>query len=176
MRFVNRMLGAIVAIAIAAIGVLIVVEVASASFNGSAVVVHWRLMLRWARRTTWDLSVVQSTCVVLAAVGLVLLVIELKPRRPKRFRVNSDETDAAFTRRGVKAAVRSAVEDVDGISKSSISVHRRRIKVRATTPGMAPYTASGLDAPVRSAAEMRLQSLDLASPPKLSTHVVTRSG
>lgn len=175
MRFVNRVLGAIVAMAIVVIGVLIVIEVVSASFNGRALVAHWRVMLRWARRTTWDASVVQSTCVVLAAVGLILLIVELKRRRPKRFRVRSEATDAAFTRRGVKAAVEAAVGDVDGISASSVRVNRRRVTVRATTSGSVPSTAHELDGPVRSAAESRLESLELDPAPRLTTHIATRS-
>lgn len=175
MRLVNRLLGALVALAIAVIGVLVVIEVVSVSFNGSALIVHWRVMLQWARRTTWDTSVVQSTCVVLGVVGLVLLVLELKPRRPKRFRIESERTDAAFTRRGIKSAVQSAVSEVDGISGNSVTVRRRRITVRAATGGVAAYTAGDLAASVRSVAESRLQSLELDSPPRLVTHVVTRS-
>jgi hypothetical protein len=175
MRFVNRVLGAVVAIAVVAIGVLLVIEVISASFNGDPLVVHWHVMLRWARRTTWDASIVQSTCVLLAVIGVVLLVLELKRRRPKRFRVRSDATDAAFTRRALKAAVQAAVADVDGISESSASVGRRRIKVRATMAGVARHTADELEAPVRAAADSRLQSLELDPTPRLITHVVARS-
>lgn len=175
MRFVNRVLGALVALALAVIGALVVIEVVAASFNSGVVVVHWRVALRWARHTTWDASVVQSSCVVMAAVGLILLLLELKPRRAKRFRVKSEATDAAFTRRGVKAAVQSAVGDVDGVSDSDVTVRRRRVKVRATAAGVAPYTADSLKEPVRSAAESRLRSLELDPVPRLVTSVVTRS-
>lgn len=175
MRFVNRVLGALLAIAIAVVGALVVIEVVSARLNHGVVLVHWRVALRWARRTTWDEGIVQTTCLLLALAGLILLVLELKPRRMKRFRVRSEQTDAAFTRRGVKVAVESAVGDVDGISRTSVKVRRRRIKVRATSAGVAPYTADALKAPVRSAAETRLQSLELDPSPRLTTHVLTRS-
>lgn len=175
MRFVNRMLGAVVAVALAAVGLVVVLEVVAASFNAGTVVVHWRVALQWARRATWDASVVQSTCVLMAIAGLVLVVLELKPRRRRRFTVRSEATDAAFTRRGVKAAVQSAVDDVDGIGASAVTVGRRRIHVRASTTAAASDTRASLDDAVRSAAQARVDSLVLDAAPRIVTRVGTRS-
>jgi hypothetical protein len=174
MRFVNRLLGAVVAVALVVAGALVVIEVLAASFNASAVVVHWRVALRWARQITWDTSVVQSTCVLMAAAGLILVVLELKPRRRRRFTVKSEATDAAFTRRGVKAAVQSAVGEMDGIDATAVSVRRRRIRVRATTTAVAPESAASLEESVRSTAQSQVASLELDPAPRIVTTVGTR--
>jgi hypothetical protein len=175
MRFVNRVLAAVVALALVVAGVLIVVEVIAARFSAGTVVVHWRVALRWARRTTWDTSVVQSTCILMAVVGLILVLLELKPRRRRRFKVRSDASDAAFTRRGVKTAVQTAVDDVDGVGSAAVKVRRRRIRVRATATAAASHTAASLDDSVRAAAQGRVDSLALDPAPRIVTHVGTRS-
>src|SRR5690348_7350464 len=174
MRFVNRLLAAVVAVALAAAGLAVVIEVVAARLNTGTVFVHWRVALRWARRITWDASVVQSTCVLMAIAGLILVVLELKPRRQRRYRVRSEATDAAFTRRGVTAAVQSAVDDVDGVGATAVTVHRRRIRVRATTTAAADTKAS-LDDAVRSAAQTRVDSLTLERAPRIITRVASRS-
>ena len=175
MRFVNRLFGAIVALALVVVGVLVLIEVVAASFNAGTVVVRWRVALRWARHITWDASVVQSICVVLAIVGLILVVLELKPRRRRRFPVDSQLTDAAFTRRGVKSAVQSAVGEVDGVSNTAVTVGRRRIRIRATASADSRDIAESLDASVRSAAQARVESLELDTPPRIVTRLGTRS-
>lgn len=175
MRFVNRLLAALLALALAVAGVLLVVEVIAAGFNASPAIVHWHQWYQWARRTSWDTASVQIICIVIAAVGLLLLLVQLKPRKPRRLVIASEDTDAAFTRRGVAATVKSAVTDVDGISAAKVTVRRRKVTVAATTAGLAPYTAQSLSEPARTAAQSRLSDLELSPAPKLAVRVATRS-
>lgn len=175
MRFINRLLGAVVALALIVTAVLVVIEVCAAGFNASPVLVHWHAALDWARRTTWDASAVQAACLIMAAVGLVLTVLELKPRRRRRFTMRSEATDTAITRRGLKAAMQTAVGDVDGVDSTAVTVRRRRIRVHASSSAAQPDTAQTIDSSVQSAAQSRLGSLELEPAPKVVTKVSTRS-
>ena len=105
--------------------------------------------------------------------GLLLLAAELRRGRPSRLAVRSEVTDAAYTRRGVAAAVRSAVGEIDGITSAAVSVSRRRVTVTATTAGLQPFTADSLREPATAAARQRLDALELREPPALSVSVST---
>jgi len=105
---------------------------------------------------------------------LVLLFAELKRSRPKRLPTDSDSVDAAYTRRGVATAIGRAVNDVDGIDRTAVKVRRRRIRVRARTSGVEPYTAASLRTPATEAAESRLADLDLKRRPRLKVQLSTR--
>ncbi|HEY0165573.1 MAG TPA: DUF6286 domain-containing protein [Jatrophihabitans sp.] len=175
MRLVNRLLAALLSLALIALGVLVVTEVIAQRLGRRPAAVDWPRLYDWAQRTPWQQGSVRVACIALIALGLLLLAAELKPAKPSRLAVRSDTTDAAYTRRGVAATVRSAVSDVDGINSASVSVSRRKVKVEATTAGLQPFTAETLQEPATTAARQRLDTLELTDPPALSVHVSTRS-
>lgn len=175
MRLLNRLLAALLSLALIVVGVLVVVEVVAERLGRDRVIVDWPRLYDWVRRTPWQQGSVRVACILLALAGLLLLAAELKRSRPSRLAVRSETTDAAYTRRGVAGTIRSAVSDVDGINSASVSVSRRRVKVAATTAGLQPFTAESLHEPATAAAQQRLDALELQSPPTLSVHVTTRS-
>jgi len=175
MRLVNRLLAALLSLALIIAGVLAVVEVVAQRLGREPVMVEWPRLYEWARRTQWQQGSVRVACIALALAGVVLLAAELKRGRPSRLAVRSEITDAAYTRRGVAGTIRSAVSDVDGITSASVSVSRRKVKVAATTAGLQPFTAESLREPTTAAAQRRLDALELRSPPALSVQVSTRS-
>ena len=175
MRLINRLFAALLALALAVLGVLVVVEVITQRLGNKPAIVDWPAIYRWAHRTAWTQGSVRVTCIILAVVGIALLLAELKPSRPKRLPVDSAASDAAYTRRGVATAVGHAVGDVDGISRTSVTVRRRKITVQARTSGIQPYTAEALREPATAAARDRLTDLQLAPTPKLSVRVTTGS-
>jgi hypothetical protein len=175
-RLVNRLLGALLAVALVVIGVLIVVEVIAYRVNDQKpAIVHWHHAYAWAARTTWRQGSVRVTCVVLVVLGLALLLSQLKPSRVSRLLVKSDVTDAAYTRRGVAAALRTAVIKLDGVHSAKVSVTHRRVRVDAISGGSQRDTAQTLKQPITEAARQRLDSLELATVPALSVHVKPRS-
>ena len=174
MRFVNRLLAALVALALAVVGVLVVIEVISERLGNDPAVVEWPEIYRWGQRTSLTQGSVRIACIVLAAAGIALLLIELKRRRPTRLAVDSDRVDAAYTRRGVATAIGHAVDDVDGVQRAAVTVRRRRIRIRARTSGIEPYTAQSLEEPVTQAARSRLADLELNPEPRLRVQVSNR--
>ncbi|MEO7262619.1 MAG: DUF6286 domain-containing protein [Jatrophihabitantaceae bacterium] len=176
MRLLNRLLAALLSLALIVAGVLVVVEVIMQRLGRRPAILDWPRLYDWASRTPWQQGSVRVACILLAVIGLLLLAVELKRSRPSRLVVRSSATDAAYTRRGVAATIRSAVSDVDGISSASVSVGRRTVKVAATTAGLQPFTAESLQEPATTAARQRLDALELQAPPALSVKISTAAG
>ncbi len=176
MRTLNRVLTLLFAVALAAVGVLLAVETAVAVFGSNPVLLDWRSAYRAGRSDTWDSTLVRVIAAAVTAVGLLLLLLELKPRRVRRLRVDSADahTDAALTRAGLRSALQKAAESVDGITGASVKVGRRRAKVTAQSRGGQAELAQGLDTEVRTAVTERLAALQLRHPPRPRTTVQTR--
>jgi len=175
MRLINRLLAALLSVALIAAGVLVVIEVIADRVFHTSALIHWHPVYNWADRTSSMQGSVRVGSIVIAALGVFLLLAELRRGKPKRLPIASDLTDAAYTRRGVAATIRSAVNDVDGINHTDVIVTRRKVKVAATTAGRQPYTAQSLREPATSAAQRRLDTLELSPTPRLSVRVTTRS-
>jgi hypothetical protein len=176
MKHVNRLLAAIFALALLIVGALVIVEVIAYRVNSKKpAIVHWHTAYAWAHRTTWKQGSVRVTCIVIAVVGLILLLTQLRRRRPTRLPVNSDATDAAYTRRSVAATVTAAVTDVDGIRNAKVAVTRRKVTVAATAAATQTEPAQALREPAVTAAQQRLDALDLKRMPSLSVRVRPRS-
>ncbi|MGC2654657.1 MAG: DUF6286 domain-containing protein [Mycobacterium sp.] len=175
MRLINRPLAALLSLALITVGVLIVIEVAADRIVNHPALVHWHRVYDWAERTSWTQGSVRVGAIMIAILGVVLLLAELRRGKPQRLPVDSEVTDAAFTRRGVAATIGGAVDDVDGINHSTVTVKRRKVTVYATTAGRQPYTAQSLREPATEAAQRRLDILALSPAPTLSVRVTTRS-
>ena len=172
MRIVNRLLAFVVAAAIIVAGVIVIVEVIAVRSGAQPVIIGWHSMLRWAQRNTWNADSVELACAILVVVGLLLVLPQLRRRRPTRLSVrSSDATDAAVTRKGVAVTVRGAVQDVEGISGSRIKVNRRAIRVNATSAAGTDPTAQSSKTAVRTAAQHALDELRLTSNLRLRINV-----
>ena len=176
MRLVNRPLAFIFAAALIAASVVVIAEVIGFAVHRSPLLVHWSTWYHWARETHWDALVVRVWSAILMAIGALVLILELKPRRVTRLPLQSDDdaTDAAVTRRGLAGMLRAAATGVDGISSATVRVRRRRARVTAASAARSRPAATALTEPVTQALRSRLDSLDLRRPPRLKVHVVSR--
>ena len=84
MRVANRPLAFILAAALLACSVVIIAEVIGFAVHHSPLLVHWTTWSGWARSTRWDALVVRVWAAVLMVIGLVLVGLEVKPRRATR--------------------------------------------------------------------------------------------
>jgi hypothetical protein len=177
MRHVNRLLAALLCLAIIIAGLLVIIEVIADRIHHRPALVHWHPFYNWAARTEWQAGAVRMTCALLVIAGLVLLIAELRPPRVSRLRLAEEvpHIDAAYTRRGVAAAVRAAAGDVDGIRSARATVKRRKVVVSATAGAADKAVAEQLRESVMAAVQQRLDSLALSSAPSLSATVKPRS-
>ncbi|MGH3403748.1 MAG: DUF6286 domain-containing protein [Streptosporangiaceae bacterium] len=159
--------------------ILIVEVIADQTSQGTAII-NWHPAYNWAARTIWISESIRVTAGVLIALGLVLLFAELKPARVSRLAADPSKAgaagiDTAYTRRGVAAAVRSAVADVDGIGGASVKVTRRKVTIAATAAATDQAAARTLRQPVTAAARKGLAALSLRHASALHVRVVPRS-
>jgi hypothetical protein len=177
MRLLNRPLAFILAAVLAAASIIVIIEVIAFAVHARPVVVHWPTWYHWAGTTRWDGLVVRVWSAILIAVGVLILAIELKPRRITRLRLRSGDqaTDAALTRTGLAGTLRTAATSIDGITSATVSVRRRRARVAAKSAARGRAAAGALHDPVTQAVRGRLDDLDLYHPPRLKVRVTSRS-
>ncbi len=180
MRYANRVLAALLSLALAIAGVLLIIEVVADRAISHAAIVTWNSAYEWAGRTTWNAGSIRVTSAILIVAGLVLLAAELKPARTSRLPADPDQAaaagiDAAYTRRSVAAAIRQAVTATDGIRAASVKVRPRKITITATATAADRTVAPKLREPVRMAARQRLDTLNLHKPPAVAARVTPGS-
>lgn len=165
MRIVNRPLALVLALALAATGVIVAVEVIADAVGAKPVIVPWTTWEHWAQATQWNRAVVKVWSIILIVIGAVFLLAQLKPRRDTRLPLagHNEHTDAAMTHKGLAGAVRGAVLDVDGIAKAETVASRRGVRVRATSSAQDAEAARELSDPVKQAARSEIDSLGLKS-------------
>ena len=180
MRHANRVLAALLSLALISAAVLLIIEVIAGRVSHRPALVDWHPAYDWAKRTTWNAGSVRIACVVLILLGLALLIAELKPARASRLAADPAQAgaagiDTAYTRRGLAAAICSAVTGVDGVRAASVKVKRRKITVAATAAAQGKAAARSLRDPVSAAARQRLTALKLHREPTVAVRVTPRS-
>lgn len=180
MRHVNRVLAALLSLALIVGAVLLVTEVIADRVSHRPAVVDWRPAYHWAKRTTWDAGSIRVACAVLILLGVVLVIAELKPARVSRLAADpalagAAGIDTAYTRRGLAAAIRSAATGVDGVRAVSVKVKRRKVTVAATAAAQDKAAARSLHDPILAAVRQRLTALKLRRAPLVSVRVISGS-
>ena len=177
MRLINRPLAFLLAAFLLVAGVLVIIEVIGFAITAKPVLVHWTTWYRWADRTKWKAGVIRFWAVVLMILGLVLLYLELKPRKVSRISIDSadDNVDAAITRRGLTALAVDAATGVDGVRNATVAASARKITVAAHAAARDKDSATALKDPITDAVRAAIDTLGLAKTPKVTTRVTSRS-
>ena len=180
MRLINRVLAALLSLALIAVSLLLIIEVIVDRASHRTVIVNWHTAYHCAQRNTWTAGSIRVTCGILILAGLVLLIAELKPARVSRLAADpaeagADAIDTAYTRRGLAAAIRSAVTAVDGVRSTSVKVKRRKVKITATASAQDRTAARSLRDPITDAVRQRLSALKLRRTLSVSVRVAPRS-
>jgi Family of unknown function (DUF6286) len=180
MRLANRVLAALLSLALIVVSVLLIAEVIADRTSHHPAVVHWRSAYNWAEHTTWNAGSIRVICGILIVAGLVLLIAELKPARVSRVpadpsEAGADAIDTAYTRRGLAVAIRSAVTAVDGVRSTAVKVRRRKVRISAVASAQDRAAARSLHDPIADAARQRLTALKLRRTPAVAVRVSPRS-
>ena len=133
---IARLVLAVAALAVAAVGVLVCVEVVAAWTTDSFVVLpaDWPDQLR---STDWSEPLPTTIAAGIAAVGAVLLLVAIWPRPP--LTVAAAPPGMRIERHALERSIGRELDRVDGVSAARVRAGVRRVRVRVdTTRRLAP--------------------------------------
>lgn len=138
MAFLNRLLGVILGLVIAAAGVVLVLETIWAAAGQPPLLVDRQRVDRVAtEQLTWDATPVTWVLVGLVLVGALLLLLQLIPRQPDTLPL-ADHPDrhASVERKALAAQLGEVVKEDPEVVTARAKVTRRAARVRAkAAPG-----------------------------------------
>jgi len=176
MRTTDRILAIMLGLAGFVFGILVICEVVYSQVgNVGHLVIPYEPVASFLREHRWkDVLVIVIGCIV-ALAGLLLLVAEVRRRRPDLsvLRGRRDDVLTAMSNRSVGRAITAAVDQVPGISSSATAVRRNRISVTARTGLRDPRD---LESSVTAAATDAVRDLDLIGAPRLRVRVAHLRG
>ena len=175
-RFVCALLG----LALAALGVLLVVEAVAevvrlvrAEPETDGLLVPWRPALDTVASTALSADGLLVAAVVAIAVGLLLWLLALPGGKPRvvALRADDERVDAGLSRSSLSRTLAGAAAEVHGVVDTQVDVGRRSATVDATTRGGTDRTRDEVEQRVRD----RIDELGLADPPKVKVSTRERA-
>ena len=172
MRVANRVVAAVLGLALLVGGLLVAVEIVVAGFDRQPWVLPHDDWYESARRRSWEDAPPRWIFIGLVVAGLLLLLLQLARRRPSALNMTPGAVPADISRRSLeKALVREAAR-VDGISAAKAKVREDRADIvassnRRQTDDLGPAVTEVLD--------QRMGTLGLARPPAVRVKVQGRS-
>lgn len=158
MRAFNRLLGLLAGLALAGAGGFTVVEVILAAFHKGFVVVPGRAWLRALRTTPWTAPDAKIVVIAVAAVGLILVLAEIRPWRRRRARLAASPGpgDWWVLRRSAEAHLRRTLMAETAASRPRLRLvpRRRRWRARIVTVAPAQFRQE-----IRDAAQQEMERL-----------------
>jgi len=171
-RVLNRIVAAVLALALLVGGLLVAVEIVVAGFDHRPWVLPHDKWYRSARTRSWDSAPTRWLLIGLVAAGLLLLLLQLAKRRPTTLPLVPAAVPADLGRRSLERALVRAASRVDGVSSAKARVDGDRAEVVASTNRR--QTAE-LHPRLCAALDRRVASLSLARPPAVRVKVHGRS-
>jgi hypothetical protein len=175
-RVTNRLLAALLALALLAGGLLAAAEIVYGGARGRPLVVPWDDWFDGARNNDWSSREVRVLSLVLLAVGAALLLLQVLRRGPQSLPVGDDAAQGGARRRlTVEANTRSleralirAVGAVDGVDRASVSLSRTQARVDVRT---SRRELAGLELAARQAVDARLATAGIRRPEQVNLRV-----
>jgi hypothetical protein len=167
-RVANRVLSAVLALALFAGGLLVAVEIVVAGFDRRPWVIPHDRWYTSARMRSWDSAPPRWIFIGLVAAGLALLVLQLARRRPAALDLMPGAVPTEMGRRSLERALVREASAVDGVAGAKARITRDRADVTAVsnrrqTDDLGPRVTQVLD--------RRLGALGLARPPAVRVKV-----
>lgn len=131
----NRLLSALLALALLLGGLLVATEIVLAQIGRPAWLIPHQQWADWLTEQTWDDGISRLVLAGMAIVGLILLILALRRGRPRLIPVASEAAgvEVSVQRRGAERAVASAARQASGVRGASASITRRAVRVTART-------------------------------------------
>jgi hypothetical protein len=171
-RIVNRVLAAVLALALLVGGLIVAVEIVVAGFDRRPWVLPHDDWYRSARLRTWDSAPPRWIFLGLIAAGLLLLFLQLARRRPTALALTPGAVPADVGRRSLERSLAREAAGVDGIAAAKAKVGKEKAEVvassnRRQTDDLEPMVSQALD--------RRMAAVGLARPPAVRIKVQGRS-
>src|SRR3954451_19587762 len=172
MRAFNRILCVLLAIAIAAAGVLTVIEVIAAAAGKDPVFVKWHGLVTNLTDNEWKTAGPRVAGIILIVVGLLLLLFALRRGKPSTIALTTQvpDLDLTTTRRSLQRSLGTSATAVDGITDASVRVTRRKVTVSAR--GAGGVGKDEATSRLTRTMQQRLDRLSLADARRLKVSVV----
>ena len=168
MRVANRVLAAILALALFVGGLLIAVEIVVAGFARRPWVVPHDDWYTSARLRSWESAPPRWIFIGLVVAGLALLISQLARRRATTLALAPGSVPADLGRRSLEKSLVREASRVDGVSAAKAKVKDDRADIvassnRRQTDDLGPKVTQALD--------RRMGALGLARPPAVRVKV-----
>jgi hypothetical protein len=155
----RRVLPSVVTAALlTAAAIILAVEVIGALVSRPPGLLPVADLTRLGQNLRWDDILVLAAASLLATLGLLLLLLALRPGRLRAIPLRSNDANVVLgiARPDLRRYIARAAQNVDGIDRARVKVRRHRIRIRAVSP--LHHTAELTDQ-VRSAVAQRLDTL-----------------
>jgi hypothetical protein len=171
-RLVNRVIAAVLALALLVGGLLVAVEIVVAGFDRRPWVLPHDRWYTSARLRTWDSAPPRWIFIGLVVAGLLLLFLQLARRRPMALALTPGAVPTDVGRRSLEKSLGREAGRVDGVASARARVDEDKVEVvassnRRQTDDLGPRVTQVLD--------RRLSTLGLARPPAVRVKVHGRS-
>ncbi len=173
MRAMNRIVATLIALALLAFAVVAVVEIVLSAVGKAPWIVQHDAIATDLHQRTWQDGLVRVVAIAVAMLGLLLLLVGIKPGAPSDLPLNSDLDGVAITvtRQSLERYVIGIASAEPGVDSSSAAVKRGRVEVNASTSLRDP---GDLKERVQSAVTGPLEALRPAEPFTTSVSISSR--
>ncbi|CAN5837468.1 hypothetical protein BH23ACT1_BH23ACT1_14030 [soil metagenome] len=170
MRIVDRVVSAVLGLALLVGGLLVAIEIVLAGLNRPPWLMAHDRWTASARTTPWSDADLRLIFVGLIVVGVLLLVVEGARRRPEvlPLAAQGQGVVTALDRRQVERWLGERVEGVEGVMGAGVRIGTGSVLVEATSVGRDTAT---VEVGVRQVAASSLESLNLDRPTRLRVKV-----
>jgi glucose dehydrogenase len=157
----NRVLSALLALLMVVGGLLVAVEIVLAQLGRGALLIPSSAWASWLGGQTWDTFTVRLVLAGLVVVGLLLLILALRPGKPRRLALPATGSNlrVSIARRALQQNLADTAARASGVASASAKAGRRTVTVTATTAN--PNTTEVQNA-TQAAVDQRLDQLGLA--------------
>lgn len=173
MRILNRVLAAILGLALLAGGLLVAIEIALGLLDRDPWVIPRDVWYQQFRLSDWMASWVRTMFALLCLAGGFLVALQLSRRGPQTLSLRSPEqwARAEVGRLSLQKSLARTAKSVDGIAEAKATVGTRRVVVAARTSRRDP---GDLEVRVAQAVGAQLEAMQLAKQARVSVRVQPR--
>ena len=135
MHVLNRVLAALLALALFLGGLLAIVEIVLTALGRRAWLVPHRQWSSWLAGQAFESGIVRAVLIGLVVLGLLLLVVGLRRGKPGAIPLpeRTEGVRVTASRRGIERSLVTAARRADGVRSARAKARRRSVRVTVST-------------------------------------------